>query len=83
MTLGTLKEGAVLGEMAFFAEGEGIRSASAVAAGDSVRVGLLDSQRLFRDYEAISPRLKDLINLLIKKLRAANNRVCELVTKAQ
>jgi len=82
VTLGTLKKGAVLGEMAFLTAGKGVRSVSAVATGGDVRVGLLDSQRLLRDYEAVSPRLKDLMNLLIKRLRAANDRVCELVTKA-
>ena len=82
VTLGTLKKGAVLGEMAFLTAGKGVRSVSAVATGGHVRVGLLDSQRLLRDYEAVSPRLKDFMNLLIKRLRAANDRVCELVTKA-
>ncbi len=82
VTLGTLKKGAVLGEMAFLTGGKGVRSVSAVATGGNVRVGLLDSQRLLRDYEAVPPRLKDFMNLLIKRLRAANDRVCELVTKA-
>jgi CRP-like cAMP-binding protein len=82
VTLGTLKKGAVLGEMAFLTAGKGVRSVSAVATGGDVRLGLLDSQRLLRDYEAVSPRLKDFMNLLIKRLRAANDRVCELVTKA-
>jgi CRP-like cAMP-binding protein len=82
VTLGTLKKGAVLGEMAFLTAGKGVRSVSAVATGGHVRVGLLDSQRLLRDYEAVPPRLKDLINLLIKRLQSANVRVCELVTKA-
>ena len=83
VTLGTLKKGAVLGEMAFLTGGKGVRSVSAVATGGDVRVGLLDSQRLLRDYESVPPRLKDLINLLIKRLRSANDRVCELVAKAQ
>jgi CRP-like cAMP-binding protein len=83
VTLGTLKKGAVLGEMAFLAAGNGVRSVSAMATGGQVRVGLLDPQRLLRDYDAVSSQLKDFMNLLIKRLRAANGRVCELVTKAK
>ena len=83
VTLGTLKKGAILGEMAFLTAGKGARSVSAVAMDGPVRVGLLDSQRLVHDYEMVSPRLKNLIDLLIKKLRMANDRVCELVTKAK
>ena len=83
VTLGTLKKGAILGEMAFLKAGNGARSVSAVASDGPVRVGLLGSQRLVRDYEMVSPRLKNIIDLLIKKLRLANDRVCELVTKAK
>jgi CRP-like cAMP-binding protein len=83
VTLGTLKKGAVLGEMAYLTAGNGARRVSAVATGGQVRLGLLDPQRLRHDYEAVPPRLKDLMNLLVKRLRAANGRVCELVTKPQ
>ena len=83
VTLSTLKEGAVLGEMAYLTAGNGVRRVTAVATGGQVRVGLLDPQRLHHDYKAIPPRLKDLMNLLVKRLRAANSRVCELVSKAQ
>jgi len=83
VTLGTLKKGAVLGEMAFLTAGKGVRSVSAVATGGHARVGVLDSQRLLRDYEAVPPRLKDFMKLLIKRLRSANDRVSELVTNAQ
>ncbi len=80
VTLGTLRQGAIMGEMAFLTPGQEGRSVSAVATDGPVRVGLLDSQRLSNEYEAVSPRLKDLMNLLIKKLKAANDKVCELVT---
>ena len=83
VTLGTLKKGAVLGEMAFLNAGDGVRSVSALATGGPVRVGILDPQRLRHDYEAAPPRLRDLMNLLIKRLRTANDRVCELVANAK
>ncbi len=80
VTLCTLTQGAIMGEMAFLTPGQKGRSVSAVATDGPVRVGLLDSQRLSNEYETVSPRLKDLINLLIKRLNAANDKVCELVT---
>lgn len=83
VTLGTLKKGAVLGEMAYLTTDNGVHRVSAVATGGPVRVGLLDPERLHHDYEAVPPRLKDLMNLLVKRLRTANGRVCELVTNAQ
>ncbi len=83
VTLATLKQGAFLGEMGFLASGEGLRSVSAVAAGGTVRVGLLDTQRLVRDYEAVSPRFKILIKALIKRLHAANEKVCDVVVEAK
>ena len=83
VTLSTLKEGAVLGEMAYLTAGNGARRVTAVATGGQVRVGLLDPQRLRHDYEAVPPQLKDFMDLLIRRLRAANDRVCELVTNAK
>ncbi len=83
VTLGTLKEGAFLGEMVFLAPNKEGRSVSAVAADGPVRVGLLDSQQLMRDYESVSPRLRGLIRSLIKRLRAANKTVCDIVVKAK
>lgn len=82
VTLCTLTQGTIMGEMAFLTPGQKGRSVSAVATDGPVRVGLLDSQRLRHEYEAVSPRLKDLIYLLIKRLRATNDKVCELVTSA-
>ncbi len=83
VTLCTLTQGAIMGEMAFLTTGEKGRSVSVVATDGPVRVGILDSQRLLHEYEAVSPRLKDLIKLLINRLRAANDKVCELVTQGR
>jgi CRP-like cAMP-binding protein len=83
VTLATLKEGDVLGEMAFLALGEGVRSVSAIASDGPVRVGLLDTHRLVHDYETVSPRIKYLIRLLIKRLQSANEKVCEIVLQAK
>ena len=65
LTLGSLEEGAVFGEMGFFGITGGIRSASIIAADGPVRVGVLDSQLLRRDYEALSKELRELLKTLI------------------
>lgn len=79
VNLATLKEGAVIGEMAFLAAGEGVRSVSAVASDGPVRVGILDTHRLVHDYEAVSPRIKYLIGSLVKRLQAANDKLCDII----
>ena len=83
VTLATLKEGAFFGEMVFLATGENVRSVSIVAADGPVRLGLLDTHRLVRDYAAVPSPIKSLIGLLIKRLRAANEEVCRIVVAAQ
>ncbi len=83
ITLDTLKEGAIFGETAFLESSQGIRSVSAVTATGPVRLGLLDSQRLVEDYDMVDPRLKHLIKSLIKRLRAANEKICEMVANAK
>ena len=78
LTLNTLKEGDVFGEMGLFERGEGIRSASIVAADGPLRVGVLDAQLLARDYEAVSQPLRELLKTLMISLRRATEKVCAL-----
>lgn len=75
----TLAEGAIFGEMGFFEKGEWVRSASVVAADGAVRVGVLDSQRLVKDCEVLSPQLRALISSLILKLKETTEKVCATV----
>ena len=81
VTLATLREGDILGEISFLSSAEGVRSASAVASGGPVRLGLLDLHRLRREYESIDPKLKGLIRALMERIKKTNARVCELVVK--
>ena len=67
ITIRTLKQGEVFGEMGLFEFREGVRSASIVADGH-VKLGILDSNRLHKDYESISPLMKGLIRSLIVQL---------------
>jgi len=83
VTLATLKEGAFFGEMAFLETSDKVRSVSAVVSDGPVRVGLLDTHRLVRDYESVSPAIKSLLGLLIKRLRAATEEVCRIVVDAR
>jgi CRP-like cAMP-binding protein len=79
VTIDTLKEGEVFGEMVFLEGGTGARSASVIAAESPVKVGLLDTQRLVDDYEAVAPEVKSLIQSLMTKLRDTTSKVCSIV----
>ena len=82
VTIDTLKEGEVFGEMVFLEGGTGARSASVIAAEGPVKVGLLDTQRLINDYEAVAPEVRMLIQSLMGKLRDTTSKVCStLVAK--
>lgn len=67
VTIDALKEGDIFGEMVLWQSGQEARTASVIADG-SVKVGVLDSEQLLRDYETISPRLKSLLKSLIMRL---------------
>ena len=79
VTIDTLKEGEVFGEMVFLEGGTKARSASVIAAEGPLKVGLLDTQRLINDYEALAPAVKTLIQSLMCKLRDTTSKVCSIV----
>jgi len=79
VTVDFLREGEVFGEMAFLEGGMSTRSASVIAAHDEVRVGLLDTQKLIDDYEAVPSELKTLIRSLMQKLRNTTSKVCSIL----
>ena len=79
VTIDILKEGEVFGEMVFLEGGTGVRSASVIAAEKSIKVGLLDTQRLVDEYEAVAPEVKTLIQSLMTKLRDTTSKVCSIV----
>jgi len=83
VTLDILREGEVVGEIAFLEGGKAARSASVVAAEGPVRVGLLDTERLLSDYAGVDPELKPLIQSLIKKLRDTTSKVCSMVVSIE
>ncbi len=79
VAIAALSEGDIIGEMTFLEGGRAPRSASVIAADGPVRVGVLDNERLIRDYEAMSSQLKTLIRSLSMKIRETTNRVCAIV----
>ncbi len=79
VTVDTLKEGDVFGEMGFLEGGKRLRSASLVASGD-VWVGILDGEKLTADFEMIPSNLKALIRSLVLKLREITTNVCSLAS---
>jgi CRP-like cAMP-binding protein len=79
VTIDTLREGEVFGEMVFLEGGAKARSASVIAGEGSVKVGVLDTQRLIADYETVAPEVKTLIQSLMGKLRMTTSKVCSIV----
>lgn len=67
VTLATLKEGAIFGEMAMFDKVKKRRTATIIADGP-VKIGVLDRERLDKEFESLSPQLKGLIKTLLIKL---------------
>lgn len=79
VTVDTLKEGDVFGEMGFLEGGKRLRSASVVASGD-VWVGILDGEKLTADFEMSPSNLKALIRSLVLKLREITTNACSLAS---
>ena len=81
VTLDTLKEGDIFGEMVLLETGQELRSASVVAADGPVRLGVMDSERLVKDYGTLSPQLRTLMRSLIRRLKEATNKICSMVVE--
>lgn len=79
VTIDSLIEGDVFGEMGFLEGGKQLRSASVVASGD-VWVGILDGGKLSADFEMLPYNLRALIRSLVLKLREITASVCSLAS---
>jgi len=75
----TLKPGQIFGEMAFLEGSERPRSASVIAEGE-VKVGILDTERLTRDYQAMPIKLRDLFRSLMTELKEVTSKVSTAVS---
>jgi CRP-like cAMP-binding protein len=81
LTIDTLKEGEIFGEMILWQSGRGARTASVIADG-AAKVGVLDTEALLREYEKLSPRLKDLMRSLIKRLNETTRKAVTLAVES-
>lgn len=79
VTVDTLTEGEIFGEMVLWQSGKISRTASIIAETD-VKVGLLDAELVMKEYNAISPRLKILFESLIHRLALTTQRAVKLAT---
>ncbi len=77
ITIDTLREGAIVGEMVMLKNSEGLRTASVVADG-RVRLGILDKERLQREYESLSVQLRNLIKTLTLRLEETTRKASML-----
>ncbi|MCF8050453.1 MAG: cyclic nucleotide-binding domain-containing protein [Desulfobacterales bacterium] len=74
-------EGCFIGSMATFTVNGNVRSATSVALED-VSLGVLDTQRLFTDFSALSPTLRSLLLSLDKRLREVSDRILDIHKRA-
>ena len=75
LTINTLGEGSVLGELPFLRRTR--RTASVIADGEA-KLGLLDKDRLEKEYEALPPQLKSLVTTTVLRLEEATIKASEL-----
>jgi CRP-like cAMP-binding protein len=80
VSITTLGEEHVVGEMAFLEKGKVPRAASAVALG-SVRLGVLDHDKLTKEYDSLSPLFRKLILTLVRRLRYVTYAAVRLITE--
>jgi CRP-like cAMP-binding protein len=72
-----LGEGCFIGTLTSFLRRDYVRSSTATAEGD-VQLGVLDTQRLHREYASLSPEFRDLIPSMDIRLKKAADRAVEV-----
>ena len=73
VTIDTPGEGAIVGEMPFLLKTHQLRSASVLSEG-VVKLGILDKERLEKEYESLSPQLKSLFKTLVLRLKETTKK---------
>lgn len=79
LTIATLREGAVFGEMVFLQNRRGQRSATVVADGN-VAVGILDVNQLGSELGKLSPMLRKLLSALADRLEEVSGKLVEMAS---
>jgi CRP/FNR family cyclic AMP-dependent transcriptional regulator len=80
ITVDTFAEGAILGEMVMLKGSEGLRTATVVAE-SKVRLGILDKDRLQKEYESLSSQLRDLMKTLALRLEETTRKASLLAVE--
>jgi len=78
ITLDVLGEGDIFGEMEFLEGAKRPRTTSLVASGDAW-LGILDVDRLVKDYQMVSSKLRILIRSLMAKYKETTAKLCARV----
>jgi len=73
VTIDTLGEGAIIGEIPFLLKAHQLRTASVISEG-VVKLGILDKEKLEKEYELLSPQLQSLIKTLVLKLKETTKK---------
>ncbi|MBW2722597.1 MAG: cyclic nucleotide-binding domain-containing protein, partial [Deltaproteobacteria bacterium] len=68
VTVAKLREGDFIGELEFLDMGKEARSATVAAVGP-VKLGVLDRDKLRREYDSLSPDFRKIIRTVVQRLR--------------
>ena len=77
VTVAKLGEGDFIGELEFLDLGKEPRSATVIAVGD-VRLGVIDRDKLRREYDSLSPDFRKIIRTLVQRLRRVTTMAATL-----
>ena len=79
VTVAKLGEGEFIGELEFLDLGKEPRSATVVAEGE-VKLGVLDRDKLRREYDSLSPDFRKIIRTLVRRLRRITLQAASLAS---
>ena len=80
ITMAVLKKRSIFGEMALFDKAKRLRTATVVADGP-VKLGVLDKERLGKEFESLSPQLRGLIKTLLSRLEMMTKKASMLAVE--
>lgn len=78
----TMNEGDIFGEMILLIGSQEARTASIIADGP-LRLGVLDTERIRREYASLSPRLRSLMRSLMIRLRKTTQKAVSIALESQ
>lgn len=79
VTVAKLGQGDFIGELEFLDMGKEPRSATVIAVGE-VKLGVLDQDKLRREYNSLSPDFRKIIRTLVQRLRRITLQAASLAS---